>query len=56
LWLCTNRIGGRHSVVNLDRRSFVNSHLLHHAVEEVFLLFAGPGGQDAVEVVDEGRE
>ena len=39
-------IGGRRRVVDLDRNSFVHTHLLHQTVEEVLLLLVGSNGED----------
>jgi hypothetical protein len=46
----------RHRVVDLDRSPFVNTHLLHHTVEEVFSFLVRAGGEDLIELVDETDE
>ena len=40
----------RRSVGSLDRRPIVHTHLLHHAAEEAFPLWGGPGLEDFLEV------
>jgi len=46
----------RHGVKSLDGRSIVYTHLLHHAVEEVFLLGRGALGEDQLKVVHESGD
>ena len=57
MWLSNNRVLGvrlRHEVSDLDGQLPVHPHLLHHLVEEVLLLGVRAGGEDRLEVVEQG--
>jgi hypothetical protein len=56
LFQCTNRRLIGNPIPDLGGSTIVHAHLFHHAVEEVFSLLGGSGGQDLVELVEEGKQ
>jgi len=53
MWLSAEARRVREPVPHLDGQAVMNEHLLHHLVEEVLLLWVGPGCHHLLEIVDE---